>query len=615
MQVIGRQSLFIVGALGLCVIAACNYGDSGGSTDGGASSAPRGVVSVAVADVASQGIESFTIDVTGLQLGRADGSRLNVLTTPVTIDFSRLTDTSLLLRSLIVPIGVYNFASITFDFTNATCVLSGQQTPATIVGADGEPVSGTRTLDIEFNEASLDVIAGHQSLLEFDLDLRQSADVDVAHNTVELEPIVVLNVDGSSRELLTLGSLVAVVPSQKKFTGTIGSPAGERLGSVMYSVNDHTIYQIDGVPAAAMTGLARLAHLPLGAPIQVIGAADPNSPSIFASYVEVGRGTDNGGTGIVEGDVIDRLGNPSAGSNFTLKVLGHSSNALHTFLQFGRVFTATVNFANTKVVRFQSSQVFDTDEINVGQRVRIYGMLNGTVMFANLPTSVVREQEVHALGNAIASSSVSGGPTRLTMSLRQLELLPQESFTWPDSGLTPPDPAAFAVNAGVQGSPLNLTSGTPIEVVGYFAAITDAQQDFAATSLIDLDTAPSFLFVSNKPNGFTVVVATSPAEIQVEIIGTAGPGEKAIIDHGFAGFVQLPTTPTPTIGPASASGVYTIQDKQSGTETAYVAFDSFASALANRLSQGGTIRTLGAFGVYASPTNSIQATTIGVVIQ
>jgi hypothetical protein len=615
MRFIDRHSRFTACALGLSLLAACGPSTLDGSSSSGATSAENGLVSFAVTDTTAQGIESFTLDLSGLQLGEPDGSLVNVLTMPVSVDFAALTDSSLLVQSRYVPQGTYTSASITFDYRNATCVLSGEGTPASIVGAGGAPVSGTITLDVHFDETPLEVLTGSQRVLQFDLDLSQSAGVDAAHNTVHFEPIVTVNVGGTGKKLLTYGTLLSVNAPQSTFQATLGTPAGTDFGTVNYVANSHTIYHLNGVPLVGAAGLALLATLPQSTPIQVLGSADASSSNIFASYVEAGRGTDNGGTDIVEGVVLNRLGNPSAGSNGTLQVFGRSRNALNTFFQFGTLFSVPFTFSNTKVVRTQSGQLLNTDDLSVGQRVRVYGTLNGNVIWANLPTSVIREQVVHLLGEATSSSAVPNGPTTLVMNLEQLELLPQNVFIWPNCGLTPPIPSALTVNAGVLSSPLVLAAGTPIEVLGYFASIADSQQDFKSSSIIDLDTAPSLLLVRNTTNGFTVTVTAGPTSIQLAIAGTPVFGETAIIDHGLAGFFPLPANPTPTLFPAHATGTYSLRDKQTGVVTAFVTFDSFSNALGNALSQGALLDHFGAVGVYASTTNSVQATQIDAVIE
>jgi hypothetical protein len=611
-----RTALFLSIALGSIVLGACNYSpSSGGGTGGGATSSESAVVSFAVKDSTVQGIEFFTIDVTAIRLEKHGGVPIDAITAPVTIDFASLTDSAQLLQQVKAPVGVYDSASITLDFTNATCVLAGHSTPALLVGENGSPLTGPLTIDIDLGQTSFDAVAGSQHLVTFEFDTGQSAIVELANNRVELEPIVAVEIDGASPILLTFGTLLSVSSASHSFTATIGSQAGQPLGEITYLVDSHTIYEIDGVPSAGATGLALFELVSPGTPIQVLGVPDASVPNVAARFVVAGSGADNGTSDIAEGDVIDRLGNPTAGSNEQLVVLGHSRSAQTGFLQFGTTFTANVNFANTKVVRDQSDVIFDTDSINVGQHVKIYGTLNSNVMFANSPTAVIRAGVVHALGSTISISTATNEPTTVTMVLEQLQLLPQSAFAWQDSGLTPPNPSALTVNAGTLSSAQSLVSGTPIEITGFFAPVPDSAQDFLASSVIDVNTAPSRLLVDNEVNGFTVIVVASATRIMLQITGTAGPGELAVIDRGLAGSIPLPTTPSPTISAAGATGTYTLRDKTKAMETSFTSFASFSSALGDALAHGATLHTFSAVGVYAATTSSVPATQIGAVIE
>jgi len=381
------------------------------------------------------------------------------------------------------------------------------------------------------------------------------------------------------------------------------------------AIGAHTVFQIDGAPAAGNTGLAALALKVDGTPIQATVEIDPHSPKLLASVVLAGLGTDASNTDIVDGEVIDRLGNASAGSNVTLVVRGSSRNAVGTLTQADAAFSAVVNFANTHVVREGSLLVLDTDELNVGQRVRIFGTLNGGVIFANLGTNLVREEPVHVLGHAISASGSASHPTTLTMSLDQVESLPEPLFVWLDSGLTPPNPAAFTLNAGELIDPAQVTSGESIEALGFFAPVPDAAQDFIASSLTNTATSPSELIVTDKPNGFTVTVDASSARIRLTITGTPGSGEKAILEQGLAGAIPLPTTPAPTIIPANALGNYSLMDKATASVQSFTSFDAFSSALNTALSHGAKLGTFTAEGVYTPSTNFMQATVISATVQ
>src|SRR5206468_5160672 len=104
----------------------------------------------------------------------------------------------------------------------------------------------------------------------------------------------------------------------------------------------------------------------------------------------------------------------------------------HTIFQFNTSFTVTASFANTKVVRFAENQAFDTDDLNVGQRVRIFGTLTGTNLDATTARSVARMQPTWVLGHANAAPA----PPDLEIDLARVDVRQQSVFNWPASGTT-----------------------------------------------------------------------------------------------------------------------------------------------------------------------------------
>jgi hypothetical protein len=341
----------------------------------------------------------------------------------------------------------------------------------------------------------------------------------------------------------------------------------------------------------------------------VFGEHDPAVLGIRASDVYAGTGTWNGGTDIVEGHVIDRSG--AAGSDPVLTVRGRSSNAAHTIFQYNATFTVNASLASTKVVRPAKALAYSTDDLGVGQRVRIFGTLSGTTMDATANSDVIREQQTRVFGDA--NGAIAAGT--LTMNLNRVDARPEGQFTWADGGTTPPDPSAFTVDAGTLGNGLDVVAGTPVMARGFFSAVNDNNQDLGATSLSNLALAPSHLFVKNLPGGFTVAALTSPTSIEIDITGTATTGERAIINFGFAGPENLPSSPAPTIVPATSTGLYGIHDKATGSYTLYLHFDDFSAALGTALGGGATLRQIGALGIYDPATNAIRAGISNVVIE
>src|SRR5262245_59679031 len=309
---------FVLAVIGLNVLAAC--GGSSSSNDDNAT------VSVAMTDAASDQVDSFTVDVTGIRLTHQSGATVNVVSSPLTVDLTALSDLSQILNIANVPAGLYTAASITLDFTNARCVLAGETDPAAIIGANGSPLDGPVTLPIQFGDNGLNIRASRHSVLEFDFDLNQSVIVDAANNTITMEPTFVVRLDRTDpKELILVGKLLGVNTQQGLFAMEMTTLSQQPIAHITCSVNAETVYQIDGVPGIGDDGLSVLATMPLNTWMQIYGTATPGGGSIQIVYVEAGTGTYNGGSDIVEGHIIGRTG--GAGTNAQITVLGHSNNA------------------------------------------------------------------------------------------------------------------------------------------------------------------------------------------------------------------------------------------------------------------------------------------------
>jgi hypothetical protein len=593
--------------VGLALFSGC--GNPGGGGGGGGADP---TLTVSITDAASDDVESFTVDVTSIDLHKLGGAVVSVVSTPTTVDLATLSDTSQILNAHTVPAGTYVSATITLDFTNSVCMLNGQTTPATILDDAGNPLTGPLVLPIQFGANRLICPFNRHKLLEFDFDLNQSLMSDTIGNTVTVEPAFAMHVDPAApKPLVALGTLTSVDTGMSTFVGELTALDGTPIGPATFHVSTATIYQIDGVPSVGAAGLTDLAAMPAGTSFQALATIDPLQPELEVVVLEVGSGTWNGGDDIVEGHIVDRAG--AAGTDPILTVLGHSSNAAHTVFQFNTTFTVTASFANTKVVRPASATIYDADDLNVGQRIRVFGTLTGVTMDATAARDVVRMQPTAVFGHATGAPA----PPDLEIDLTRVDLRPQSAFTWASGGPTPPDPAHFSLLVNNLGSGLGIAATTPVAAVGFFSAFDDANEDFQATALANLENVPSLMLVHNRPAGLVVDATASAASIVLTISGTAVPGEFAIIDQSLIGVTQLPTSPSPTIQPPALAGPrwYSIRDKVTGSTTIYIVFADFSAALDNLLTGGATIDHITAVGIYTSASNTIAAPLATVVVE
>lgn len=590
-------------AASFAVVAACGGGGGSGGSD-------SGTLSIALTDGASDDVDVFTVDVDSIELTAHDGAVVSVLAAPVNVDLAQLDDLSQIVNVVDVPRGLYVAASITFDFATANCVLVGQSTPATLLDSSGNPLTGKVTIPLVLKRSPIEALGRRHRVLELDFDLDDSLDVDTSANTVTVDPSLVVRVDRRDpKPLLAYGEVRSVDVSNMIAEVELQTFDRVPLGRATFRFGNGTVGQIDGVPTTGTAAIAALAAEPAGTWIQAYGAADVTTRHLRVAFFETGHGTWNGGDDIVEGHVVARSG--GAGSDATLTVLGRSSNASHTTFVFNQAFTVKTSFAATHVVRWGDATAFDTDEFQIGQRVRCFGALSGTTLDATGATAVVREQPTHVLGYANAAPA-SGA---LEINVARVDTQDVSVFDWPGGGPTPADPLHFVCDVGDLGDGLDIDAGTPVEARGFFSAFPDAGPDFTATSLTNRAKVASALVIKDKSGGFDVATSTSPTEVQFTITGSAGPGEKATINEGFVDPIDLPTSPTPTVAAAPDSVVFAVRDAVTGSITFELNYAGFTQDIADALAGGRRLKEFRAVGGYDAGSNTTSAVIAGAVIR
>jgi hypothetical protein len=573
----------------------------GGSSDSG-SSGSSGAVTVAVTDAPSDEVAAFVVEIESFVLHRSTGGSVSVLQSPVTVDLTSLSDFSQVLNIASVPVGSYIAADATFDFGEANVVLHDEGTPATLLDAEGDALTGTVTYPIQFSTSALSVPASKHVLLELDFDLDQSMVVDAGLNTVWLEPVLALRIDPAApKQLLAVGTLVSVDIGDNTFLAQVKTFGGAPSGTLEFLTVSASVFQIDGVDSQGATGLAALALEPAGTSIQVWGAADPNAPRYVAAAVAAGTGTFNGGQDLVDGWVLGR--SSGAHTSPTLTVLGHSLDASHTTFQWGTSFQVSTSLASTQVVVPGTALALDMNDVNIGQRVRIFGSLTGTNLSASAPGDVVvlLPTSVYGLADTAPLAGVQ------TLDLSRIGPWPENLFHWVESGSVPTDPDAFTADIGGLGNGLGIGAGTPLEVRGFLSAVDASDQDLLALSVANLDDAPWLLFVRDLAGtGHTLDAIALTSLLQLDVTGTAAPGEVAVIDQGFAGSIPLPSSPTPALEPlGSGFGLFLVFDSVLGTTRLYLSFGAFASDLAGSIAGGAHVRHVAAVGTWDDSDNRL----------
>jgi hypothetical protein len=496
--------------------------------------------------------------------------------------------------------------------------INGEANPATLVDSNGNELTGTLVLPIVFSTPLQ--VAGGNHVVELDLDLDQSvelADVDMDMDLdVVFEPILVPRVNRQDpKEHAVGGNLRTVVLGQSLFRLGLEAPIGVDEPVVEVAVGPGTVFQIDGVCLLGAAGLAQLDTLAPGSWVQAFGSVEASSTQFQAATVEAGTGSFNGGSDIVEGLIIDRTG--GAGADAVLTVLGHSSDATHTSLQFNLTYTVNTSFANTKVVRRGSATQYSTDALNVGQRVRMFGSLslNPNVLDVTTTTDVVRMEPTWIFGHAL------GAPTggELHISLVRVDLRDQALFDWAWGDTDPADPADFVIDEHNLGAGQGITGGvvmSPIVARGFFAPVDDAGRDLDASILANRTLLPSLLLIRERIGGYTVTTDAQTAALAFGF-DMAGTGlERAVIDMGFAGQTDLvPTGVTLVPNNGLGLGVFLLHDRTLNSVELHFTFEAFSTAVKAKLDGGAMLFNVGALGVYDANDQELPTSLAGVTVQ
>lgn len=507
-----------------------------------------------------------------------------------------------------MPEDVYTGLEVTLLFDNDRVFVSNSTLPASLLDAGtGNALAGTMTLAIDF-PVPLATATGSY-VLELDLDLNQSVDVDTNTNEVYLEPTLLPRVNpGVLKEHAVGGSLRGVSVANDSFRIGLESDPGDPATVVTVSAVPGTVFQVDGVCKTGAAGLSDLDLLPANSWVQAFGTMDTDSNRFLALTVEAGTGSYNGGSDIVDGVVT--------GINGTeLTVRGHSNNSAHTAFEFNLDYTVSTDPTDTKVVQRGSPTQYDTDELNVGTHVRMFGALGvgpGNPFDVTATTDVVRTEPSHIYGLALGAPA-SG---QLTIDLQRVDLRDVNLFTWSEGGATPANPSSLVVDVGSLATGQGITVGTPVEAIGYFSAFSDAGSDFVASVVANRELTPSILVIRDRANGLTVTPASiSGTSIDFTFSGTAAGREKAVVDQGFLGEADVTGTGVSVVPGVLGLGLYTIRDRTLHTISLYLTFGAFAQGLEDALGGGATLFNFTSVGIYDGDTQEITSTLTGVVVQ
>jgi len=586
----------------------------------------EGVVAIGLTDAQGDFL-TYTVDVTSLTLTKADGTVVQAQPQRTRVDFAQFVDLTEFVTGATIPSGTYVTATLNLDYATADIqVDDGNGGPvmvplANILDIQGVQVT-TMSMSVKFDNARQLVIArGLPALLDLDFNLAASNLVNMsapASPVVTVNPLLVADVNPDAPKPHRIrGPLDSVNTQAGSFT-LILRPfnllQGDH-GRVVFLTDSNTVFEINQTNYVGGAGLNLLAQQPQLTATVAIGTLDPATRRFIATEVLAGSSVPFGTSDVLTGNVTARIGN-------TLTVRGAELFRSDGTLSFQNTVSVTVA-STTKVVSQRISSgpqiaiVPDISSISVGQRVTVFGILNGpgtTMDATNATSGLVRLLITQLNGHA---NGVPAG-NNLVMTLDRIDGRPISLFNFSGTGTTAgnnANPISYQVATGALD--LNgIGTSTPLKVRGFvqpFGQAT-ATDDFNAITLIDVTNAPATLVVGwpvLEPAPFQQPFAANRMVVNLTNAG--------VLHDIFRGGVDTPLSTAAADAPTvlainPARGVFVIGDN--GTVQVYTRLSAYQAALQVELAAGRKARSFVASGgTYVDASKTLTSSLMATALQ
>jgi Domain of unknown function (DUF4382) len=371
---IRRVAAIAVVGVSLAGLSAC--GGGGGSSD----SAATGSLAIGITDAPGDFV-TYTVDVVSIKLTHADGRVVETMPLSTRVDFAQYTDLTEFLTAATVPLGRYVKATMTLDYSNANIVVedaNGAAIPVTIIlDANNQPITAPLEVNVDLSgNRAVPIAPGLIRYLSLDFNLAQTNQVTLGTDsaTINVEPVLIADVDHESPKHHRIrGPLQAVDVANSSydifihpFLKRLGNNEN-RFGTFTITTSNATLFEINGQTYQGSDGLTLLATLPKFTAVVSIGKLKMNPLRFEADQVYAGSSVPGGSMDVVQGSVVARSGN-------VLTVNGATLVRTDGTVSFGDNAKVEL-FASTTVTKALTMGTFPIDDISVGQRVMVFGVM------------------------------------------------------------------------------------------------------------------------------------------------------------------------------------------------------------------------------------------------
>lgn len=585
------------------VMSACGGGGSDNASSGDMGSQPtgrNGELMVAITDAEGDFL-AYEVDIAAIKLQKANGTEIETIPLSMRVDFAEYTDLTEFFTIKTLPQGVYTQVSLSLNFATADIQVedaSGNAQAASAVDNEGNALT---TLDVAVqlpNDRPMVIRPGVPAGLTVDFDLAASNTLlsfDPA--VVEVSPLLVVSAGlDSDREHRARGTLESVDLDSGEITLTLQPFRSDRatLGSVTVQTSDDTHYDIDGTGYTGAEGLAILAAAESGLPLLLWGQVSAEE-GMTVSRVAAGDSIPWVGRTGVRGIVVAREGN-------TLTLRGGHAERGNGRAEFHEDLTVLVSETTQISAAAVDGELALTD-ISVGQRLVATGELSEDE--AGNPVLDASEGFVRLQINLVQGEVLSLVPLVLDVATINGRDVAHFDFTGTQAdGASDPD--AYRVTAdGLSLSGVELSEW--VRVRGYPSAFGSGDQDFVATTVVDVNSSQrdSAVGIVWPGTGATApIVSSSESALVLDVNDARTVFKRGTINEDG---VEAPTNLTIQPQPEAANLVFTVRTPGQGPLQSYDSFADFAAAINEQLNLGYALKRFGATGQYDADTGVMSS--------
>ncbi len=557
---------------------------------------------------------TYSVDILSLTLEKANGTVVETLPNAATLDFAQYINLTEFFTAAQIPNGSYVRGTITLDYTNADIQVEvdGAAVPATIVDADGNPIT-TYELDIELEDQHHLIVApGRPGLLNIDFDLEASHEVDTSQSPplVTAMPFLVGDIDPvDEKDIRLRGPLLRVDLDALTYDINVRPwhrPNGN-FGRVTVHIDDSTEFEVNQTAYTGIEGLRALDEAGPGTPTVAFGTLTVAERLFLAATVYAGDSVPGHRFDMARGNVVAREGN-------LLTVRGATIVRRSGSIIFNDNVKVLIG-DDTRVTKPGHPDAdLDISAISVGQRVQIFGEVTSD------PAIPVLEMDATAGAVRLLTTRIAGTVNNfstgyLSMALRSIDRRRIDIFDFTGTGMTPgqdANPADYEVATGNL-SLDTILPGTAARVFGFVRPFGAAPEDFEGRTVISITDLRARLGIGWGVAGTTAPFLSIGPDGLVLDLENPSIGERHHILLGGVVIDLFDLAGSPLIVPADQRPMR-FAIKQGRRVQVFRDFDRFTETLTRLLDGANTMRAMYVGGGYDQASNVVTAHKISVHI-